>query len=314
MFLFRKNKNKIKQFLVRVFVLNDHRPRKSVTSPRSFTARDWHFVLLETRLALKDSNAVMLSSGTAFYTTLAFFPLVAAVIAFFAYSIDIDQLNSALTTIEIYFPVDIAALIGTQLQSAYEYSTSNILIAAGAVAIALVSATRAMLTLVSSVNAAYQQKETRSTLSVLSMSIIMSVGAIVLTAILLILVLVDQSFLMHLGMPALLATLLPFVRWILLAAIITISLAVFYRVAPSNHNPHWKWVSWGAGIASVIWLAGTTLFFLYAKYLSIYSNVYNVFGSIIVLLVWFNLTSYIVLLGATINHRLEQRTTRRTTK
>jgi membrane protein len=313
MFLLR-NKKKIKEFVIRAFVLNANRPRKSVTSPRAFTARDWHFIILESRHALKKSHAAMLASGTAFYTTLAFFPLVAAAIAFVAYSIDIGQLNSALNSIEMYFPIDIAGLIGTQLQSAYEYSTRNIFIAVGAIVIALASATRAMLTLVSSVNAAYEQKEKRSAIVVLGMSFVMALGAIILTAILLSLVLVDQSFLQHLGMPALLATLLPFVRWVLLAAVITVSLAIFYRIAPSNHNPHWKWVSWGAGIASVIWLAGTTLFFLYAKYLSIYSNVYNVFGSIIVLLVWFNLTSYIVLLGATINHRLEQRTTRRTTR
>jgi len=97
-----------------------------------------------------------------------------------------------------------------------------------------------------------------------------------------------------------------------LTAIIAGSLALFYRVAPSNHNPHWQWVSWGAGIASVVWLAGTTLFFLYAKYLSVYSNIYNVFGSVVVLLIWLNLSAYIILLGATINQRLEARTTRRT--
>jgi len=311
MFFSLKSK-KVRKFLARFFVLNGNEPRKAVTSPHLFSARDWRYVLLETRIALKDKKMPILSAGTAFYASLAFFTLLAATIAIVAYTVDVEELNTALTAIEIYFPIDIAALLGSQLQTAYEYNLRNIVVAIIAIIIALYSATRAMSTLISAVNTAYDQDEKRKASVLIGMSFVMALAAIVITAVSLGLVLVDQTALMHFGLPAFFAVTLPVLRWVLLAAIIAGSLTLFYRFAPSNHNPHLKWTSWGAGIASIIWLAGTTLFFLYAKYLSVYSNIYNVFGSVIVLLVWLNLSAFIILLGAEINHRLEQRTTRRT--
>jgi membrane protein len=304
---------KIKKRLIKVFVLTGNEPRKAVLSPHLFSARDWRFVLLETRIALKDKKMPILAAGTAFYATVAFFTLLAATIAIVAYTSDVDELNMALSSIEIYFPIDIAALIGSQLETAFEYNLRNVVVAIIAGLIALFSASRAMATLISATNTAYEQPEKRKAGLLIGMSIMMAFAAIIITAISLGLVLVDQTALMHFGLPSFLAVTLPVVRWVLLAAIITGSLTLFYRFAPSNHNPHLKWTSWGAAIASIIWLGGTTLFFLYAKYLSVYSNIYNVFGSVIVLMIWLNLSAFIILLGAEINHRLEQRTTRRTT-
>jgi membrane protein len=310
--MFRVKSKKIKKYLLQLLVLTGNESRRAVTSPHKFTLQDWRFVLLETRIALKDKKMPILAAGSAFFASLAFFPLIAAIIAIVAYTVDVNELNSALSAIEIYFPIDIAALIGSQLESAFEYNLRNIVVAIVAIVIALYSASRAMSMLISATNTAYEQEEKRKATVLIGMSFLMALGAIVVMVLVLGLVLIDEATLSHLGLPAFYAMILPVLRWLLLAIIIAVSLALFYRFAPSNHNPHWKWVSWGAGIASVIWLAGTTLFFLYAKYLSVYSNIYNVFGSVIVLLVWFNLSAFIILLGAEINHRLEQRTTRRT--
>jgi len=311
--LFKFKNKKLRKLIARFFILTGNEPRKAVTSPHLFSARDWRYVILETRIALRDKKMPILSAGTAFYASLAFFTLLAGTIAIVAYTVDVQELNEALMAIEIYFPIDIAALIGSQLETAYEYNLRNIVVAIIAIVIALYSATRAMATLISATNTAYDQDEKRKAPQLIGMSFVMALIAIVITAVSLGLVLVDQTALMHFGFPEFFAITLPVLRWILLAAIIAGSLTLFYRFAPSNHDPHYKWTTWGAAIASIIWLAGTTLFFLYAKYLSVYSNIYNVFGSVIVLLVWLNLSAFIILLGAEINHRLEQRTTRRTT-
>lgn len=311
---FKPEIKKLKKYIARALTLRGEVPRKSVTSPHLFSARDWRRVLLEARIASKDKKMPILAAGTAFYATLAFFTSLAAIIAIVAYIADAEELKAALSAIEIYFPIDISALIGAQLESAFEYNIRNIVVAVFAIIIALYSSSRAMATLISAVNTAYEQDEKRKVPVLIGMSLLMAIAAIILTAGSLGLVLVDQAALTQFGLPAFFAFTLPVVRWVLLATIIAVSLALFYRFAPSNHSPHWKWVSWGAGIASMIWLAGTTLFFLYAKYLSIYSSIYNVFGSVIILLIWFNLSAFVILLGAEINHRLEQRTTRRTSR
>lgn len=310
--MFKARRKKVQKFVAGLVSLSGDERRKAVTSPHLFTMHDWKVVLLEARISSRDKKLPILAAGSAFFAGLAFFPLLAGVIAVVAHTLDVNELKAVLSAIEIYFPIDIAALIGSQIESAFEYNLRNIVVAILAIVIALYASTKAMYILISATNIAYEQEEKRKFNQLYAMSFVMALGAIFMITVVLALVLVDQSALEAIGVPALLAVTIPVVRWILLAIIIASSLALFYRFAISTRNPHWKWVSWGAGIASVIWLAGTTLFFLYAKYLSVYSSIYNVFGSVVVLLIWLNLSAFIILLGAVINHRLEDRTTRRT--
>lgn len=310
--MFKSKRKKLKKYVGKLVAITGEERRKAVTSPRHFSLKDWRVVLLEARLSMQSKKIAILAAGTAFFASVAFFPLLVATIAIGAYTLDVSNFNATLESVELYFPIDIAALIGSQLETAYEYNLRTIIVALVAIVIALYASTRAMRILITATNIAYDQDEKRTPMKLFLTSFVMAVSAIFVITAVLILVLFDQSALASIGMPEYLAVSLPFLRWVLLAAIIGGSLAVFYRFALSNRNPHWQWVSWGAGIASIIWLGGTTLFFLYAKYLSVYGSIYNVFGSVVVLLIWLNLSAYIILLGAVINHRLEDRTTRRT--
>jgi len=310
--MFRKKTKKLKQYLSSLIVLNGSERRKAVTSPHKFTLHDWRIIFLETGKNLKSKNIATLAAGSAFYASLAFFPLIAGLVAIVAHTLDINELQSALTSIEVYFPVDITAVVGPQLETAYQYNFRNIIIAVVSLIIALFASSRAMFILVNATNIAYEQKEMRNSWQLLGITCLMSVGAIVVISLVIFLILIDEVTLASFGVPSFLTISLPVLRWVLLASLIAGSLAVFYRFAISNWSPHWKWVSWGAGIASLIWLAGTTLFFLYVKNLAVFGTLYNVFGSVIVLLIWLNLSAYVILLGAVINQRLEQRTTRRT--
>jgi membrane protein len=45
-------------------------------------------------------------------------------------------------------------------------------------------------------------------------------------------------------------------RWVLLAVLIVLGLAVLYRYAPDRDNPSWSWVSWGSAVATAGHLSG----------------------------------------------------------
>jgi uncharacterized BrkB/YihY/UPF0761 family membrane protein len=45
-------------------------------------------------------------------------------------------------------------------------------------------------------------------------------------------------------------------RWPILGIAFVIALAVLYRYRPSRHEPRWRWVSWGAVLATIVWLDG----------------------------------------------------------
>ena len=96
------------------------------------------------------------------------------------------------------------------------------------------------------------------------------------------------------------------IRWTALVGLVIVALAVVYRLAPDRDAPQFRWVSVGALVAALLWLAGSAAFSLYVNYFGNYNKTYGALGGVVVLMLWMYLTSYIVLLGAEINAESEK--------
>jgi membrane protein len=105
-----------------------------------------------------------------------------------------------------------------------------------------------------------------------------------------------------------------YARWPVVAATVMLGLAVIYRYGPSRDRPRWAWVAWGAGIATLLWLAGSALFSLYVTQFGNFNKTYGSAGAIVVLLMWFLVSAYAVLIGGEINAEMERQTRRDTTE
>ena len=311
--MFNKKRKKVVKRIQHLASLTGSESRTSVTSPKKLALRHWRYVLLQTRKSLATKEIGILAAGIAYFAMLAFFPMVVALIASTTFVLGNEELHYIVEGIEQYLPSNISTLLTEQLNSTAEHNSRNIVVAVIALALMIYGVSRAGQNLIKAMNIIYEREETRKFLRLRVLSLMFTAALLVIAGVVLSILLIDPSFLIQAGVPSAIAAAFPYLRWVLLAIIITISLASFYRYAPNNSRPHWQWVSWGAGIATVVWLIGTTLFFIYAQYFSNLSDIYDLFAGIIVLMVWFNLSAYIVLLGAEINHRLESRTTRRTT-
>ena len=103
---------------------------------------------------------------------------------------------------------------------------------------------------------------------------------------------------------------LGFVRWPILAGVAILALAIVYRYAPDRAEPRWQWISWGAVAATVLWISGSIGFTIYVSTIGSYDKTYGSLGALIVLLLWFYLTAYVVLAGAELNAEIERGRTR----
>jgi hypothetical protein len=65
------------------------------------------------------------------------------------------------------------------------------------------------------------------------------------------------------------------------------------------------WVSPGAVLASVIWLAASLGFKYYVAHFATYTETYGALGGVMVLLLWFYLSGVVLLLGAELNAEIE---------
>ncbi|MDQ4026548.1 MAG: YihY/virulence factor BrkB family protein, partial [Actinomycetota bacterium] len=78
--------------------------------------------------------------------------------------------------------------------------------------------------------------------------------------------------------------------------------------------PEWRWVSWGAVTATILWLIGSAAFSFYVDNFGTYNETYGSVAGVIVLLLWLFLSAFMVMLGAEINAELEHQTAKDSTE
>ena len=94
---------------------------------------------------------------------------------------------------------------------------------------------------------------------------------------------------------------------------VVFALGLLYRYAPARTEARWQWVTPGAIVATLIWVAGSALFALYANRASSFNETYGSLAAIAVVMLWLLITAFAILLGAEINGEAERQTRRDTT-
>lgn len=289
------------------------REKELASSPTDLSWRSWRRSLTEAWTAINDKNIGMLSAGIAYFGVLAFFPLLAAIVAIAGIAVQPDQIQKVAADLTQYVPADIHKLFVTQLENATGNVASNTLVATVGITLSVLGVAGATGNTMTALNAMYEIKEKRSFIQTRLTSIVLTIGLIMVMLVIIPLLFAGSDVLRWLGASGTFIDLFGLVRWILLAGVMMVSLAVLYHFGPSRDpRAAWQWVSWGAIIATLMWVIGSGLFFMYLQYFANFSNSYSLFAGLIALMVWLNLSSFIVLLGAEINHRLELRTAKST--
>ena len=91
----------------------------------------------------------------------------------------------------------------------------------------------------------------------------------------------------------------------LLLVAVECALAALYRYGPSRREPKWRWITWGSGLAAVVWIVMSVLFSWYAANFGSYNATYGSLGAIMGFMIWLWLSTIVVLLGAEINAETE---------
>ena len=108
-------------------------------------------------------------------------------------------------------------------------------------------------------------------------------------------------------------TLIHAASFALLVMAVLIGLSLLYRYGPSRKMPHWRWVTPGSLVATLLWVAASALFSWYVAKFSTYDAMYGPLGTVVGVMMWFYVTAYAVLLGAELNSALELQTARDST-
>lgn len=270
--------------------------------------RAWRIARVVQERTSRD-NLNVVAAGCAFFALLALFPFLAALISIYGLLADPAQVSQQLQMIEGTVPDQAYQIISDQVEklSAEDASLSFGLILS--VSIALYSSTKGTKAIMSALNIVYDETENRNIIQQTLVALGLTAGFILGMAVALLAVVVVPAVVAVLGLEqGITGLIVDLVRWSLLALGLFGALAVIYRIAPNRRPARFRWLSWGAAVAAVLFLAASMLFSWYVASFGSYNETYGSLGAVVVLLMWFFIAAYAVLIGGEINAELERRT------
>jgi membrane protein len=275
----------------------------------------WKQIVKRSWAENKADNMPIIAGGVAFFGFLSIFPALIAMLSLYGLVATPETVARQVEDLSAQLPDAAAEIIEEQLNAIVANSgsalTFGLIIS---ILAALWSASGGVGNLITAVNLAYDEVETRNFVKLKLMSLGLVLASIVFVLITFGLVAVVPAVLDALPLGVVGTILAQVVRWVLLLAVFAGALAVLYRVAPDRDAPRFTWVSLGAVVVTVVWAIVSVGFSLYVDNFGSYDKTYGAIAGVIVLMLWLYLTCYLVLFGAEINSEAEHQTAHDTTE
>jgi membrane protein len=286
---------------------------RQAEAPQQIPPKGWAAIAKRTAKEVKADQVPLLGAGVAFYALLSLFPAIIAGVSIYGLVADPQTVRDQIDKLTRMLSPETAKILSQQI-SQITGSAGGALGVATVVGIltALWSASSGMKALITGVNLAYDEGETRKFVKLRGLSILLTLGAMLLLT-------VAGATIAGFppiadNLPVALQWVVSILRFVVLAVLLILGLAVLYRYAPNRDEPKWTWVSWGSVVATVLWVLASIGFSIYVNSFGNYNKTYGALAGIIILMFWLYLTAVIVLVGAELNTEMELQTARDTTK
>jgi membrane protein len=249
----------------------------------------------------------MLAAGLAFYSFLAIFPGLSAAISLYGLVADRVDIEHHLKVLAGILPAEALKLISDQVHQLVSAPPAKLgLGLLVSLALALWSAMSATSMLMQTLTIAYEEEDDRGILYFYALALGLTLGEIGFALIALALVAGIPAVLAALPLPPFWGEAVSMMRWPILAGLVLLGLGLLYRLAPRRHEPRWEWLAPGTVAAALLWLIASAGFSIYVARFGSYDKTYGSIGAVVVLLMWFYLTGYIILVGAELNSEVQR--------
>jgi membrane protein len=270
----------------------------------------WALLSATWRRMSKDSLSI-LAAGIAFQTFFSLFPTLTAVVSLYGLVADRGMVERQIEAVQGVLPPEAVKLIATWLQALVQGPTTRFGIGLIiSVVLAVWSMWSATGMLMMAVNICYGEERRRGFLSLNLHALALGAGLVLFAIVAFALIAVLPAALALLPVSGAWLQVLGLIRWPILAGVIIVVLGIVYRYAPDRAEAKRRWISWGSVVATALWIFGSIAFTTYVSKVGSYDRTYGSLGAVIILLLWFYLTAYVILAGAELNAEIEGRITR----
>jgi membrane protein len=255
--------------------------------------RAWHGFLRHRGL---DSAAAL-----TFFGTLAFFPVALTGVAVQSIALGRDGAREALLAFvsEIAEPATVESVQGPLAEL---LTVTNPWLALGVgVVLSLWTMSGYATAFGRAVNTVYEVQEGRQIWKFRGLMLLLAVFLILGFGAVIALLLSTPRATQAIGLTEPWVTVWAFARWPILVIVVALIIAVLYYFTPNVRHDRFRWVSYGALFAMVVWALATAAFYTYIALVGQYDRIYGWLGGAIVVLLWLYLTNLVLVLGAEVD-------------
>lgn len=247
-----------------------------------------------------------LAAQLAFYLFLALFPAILFLLALGSFFPLQDLSGDLVRFLQPVASQEVITIIADQIRRISEAQSGGLL--TFGVFAALWSSSAAMVASTSALNAAYDIEEGRPWWKVRLIAIGLTLALAVFFLVSASLVVAGPEIAEYLGRTLRMGPVVEWswkiLQWPVVFALVSTGIGIVYYFAP-DADQDWTWISPGAVVATVLWLAASLGFRIYVTRFSDYNAAYGALGGVMVLLLWFYVSSLAILVGAEMNAEIE---------
>src|SRR3954470_15624220 len=255
------------------------------TSPWQMPQAAWKDIAARTYKRTWDDNVGLVAAGVAFYGFFALLSLLGLIVLAYGFVADPMTVIDHMQALTAVLPTDVAFIIGDQLMNAVKASEGTkgfgILLA---FLVATYGGTNGAASVITALNIAYEEKETRTLFRFYLLAVTMTLAALVM-ALCALAATAALAYLQHL-FPTVAGPLLiagKVVGYLVLTLVAAGIASTLYRYGPSREDARWKWITPGSLFAALTWLLLTWAFGIYVSRFTNYHASYRSLGAVVAL-------------------------------
>jgi membrane protein len=282
-----------------------------LTSPTALPRSSWQDTLKRTVLEFKEDKLNHWGAALTYYSVLSLFPALLVLVSLVGLVGNAERVTKVLTdTVSELGPSSAASTF----QAPIESITSNRGGAGIMFVVSLLGALWAASGYVSAFtdasNTIYEVDEGRPFWKLKPLQIVVTLVLILMAAMVALALVLSGPIVGALGgalgISDTALTVWRYAKWPAMVVLVLVIFGVLYYTGPNAKVSGVRWVSGGAIVALIAWIAASIAFALYVSNFGSYNKTYGALGGVVVFLLWLWLTNLAILLGAEFNAETER--------
>lgn len=266
----------------------------------------WKELGTRTAKEISADDLLNLAAQQAYYFFFALFPALLTLISIASFFPIDNLMGQVVDQLGRFAPPEALKIITDQIAEISRSGHGGVL--TFAFLLTIWSSSGAMVSIISTLNAAYDITEGRPLWKVRLIAMALTVGMAFFILVSIALVLVGPTLGEHLANTLQMGAAFKWTWWILqwpvVLALVATGIGLVYYFAPDAEQ-EWVWITPGSVLATLLWVVVSIGLKLYIAYFGDYNKTYGTLAGFIVLLTWFYLSGLAILIGAELNAEIE---------